>query len=225
MDYFTARQVSSECYQASKPSQWMIGELGDIESVVLDVGCSFGQTIRGLINNGFNNVKGIDISKESVDYCQKEGFNVDCVDFADYQGDAVDVIIMCHILEHFPKDNIIPILKKAYNTLNPNGKLIVSTPNAQSNTGSYWAYEDFTHSTMFTSGSLYYVLKMAGFSTVKFIDKTCTADMTCVKKWLRKRLLELYIANKNFWNMVTGSSYHSPSPQIFSYEIKALSQK
>lgn len=225
MDYFTARQVNPECYGTSKLPQWMIGELGDIESVVLDVGCGFGQTIRGLINNGFNNVKGVDISKEAVDYCQKEGFNVDCVDFADYQGEAVDVIIMSHILEHFPKDNVVPMLKKAYNKLNPNGKLIVRVPNAQSNTGSYWAYEDFTHSTIFTSGSLYYVLKMAGFRTVEFIDITCTDHMTGIKRWLRKGLLELYVANKNFWNMVTGSSYHAPSPQIFSYDIKALSQK
>ena len=86
-----------------------------------------------------------------VPILQKEGFDVDCVDFANYQGGAVDVIIMSHVLEHFPKDNIIPTLKKAYNILNPNGKLIVSVPNAQSNTGSYWAYEDFTHSTLFTS--------------------------------------------------------------------------
>ena len=225
MDYFTARQVSPECYQSSKLPKWMIAELGDIESKVLDVGCGSGQIIRGLTNNGFSNVKGLDISKEAVDYCQKEGFSVDCVDFADYHGEAVDIIIMSHILEHFPKDNVVPMLKKAYNTLNPNGKLIVSVPNAQSNTGSYWAYEDFTHSTIFTSGSLYYVLKMAGFRTVKFIDKTCTANMTGVKKCLRKGLLELYVANKNFWNMVTGSSYHAPSPQIFSYEIKAVSQK
>ncbi|MBC2696379.1 MAG: class I SAM-dependent methyltransferase [Desulfobacteraceae bacterium] len=225
MDYFTARQVSPDCYQSSKLPQWMIGEIGDIESVVLDVGCSFGQTIRGLITNGFNNVKGIDISNEAVDYCQKEGFNVECVDFADYQGEAVDVIIMSHILEHFPKDNISLMLKKAYNILNPNGKLIISTPNAQSNTGSYWAYEDFTHSTIFTSGSLYYVLKIAGFRTVKFIDITCTAHMTGVQKVVKKGLWELYRANKNFWNWVTGSSYHAPSPQIFSYEIKVVSQR
>ena len=66
---------------------------------------------------------------------------------------------------------------------------------------------------------------MAGFRTVKFIDKTCTADMSGVKKWLRKSFLKLYIANKSFWNVVTGSAYHAASPQIFSYEIKAVSQK
>lgn len=31
MDYFTARQVSSEYYQSSELPQWMIAELGSIE--------------------------------------------------------------------------------------------------------------------------------------------------------------------------------------------------
>lgn len=65
--------------------------------------------------------------------------------------------------------------------MNPNSKLIISEPNAQSNTGSYWAYGDFTHSTIFTSGCLYYVLKKADFRTVKFIDITCAAQMIGVK--------------------------------------------
>jgi len=113
IDYFTARQVIPACYQASKLPQWMIGELGDIESVVLDVGCSFGQTIRrGLMNNGFNNVKGIDISNEAVNYCQKEGSNAECIDLADYQGEAADVIIMSNIFEHFLKYSISLMLKK-----------------------------------------------------------------------------------------------------------------
>ncbi|MGC9101323.1 MAG: hypothetical protein ACP5HC_08750 [Caldisericum sp.] len=38
--------------------------------------------------------------------------------------------------------------------------------NVQSNTGAYWAYEDFSHFTLFTSGSIYYVLKMAGFDEI-----------------------------------------------------------
>jgi hypothetical protein len=104
------------------------------------------------------------------------------------------------------------------------GQLIVMVPNAQSNTGCYWAYEDFTHSTLFTAGSLYYVLCAAGFSQVEFIDIDCTAGMKPFKKLMKKCLLGLYIFHFGFWNKVTASAFHSPSPQIFSYEIKAIAR-
>lgn len=32
----------------------------------------------------------------------------------------------------------------------------------------------------------------------------------------------VYRLNKLFWNKVTASSYHYSSPQIFTYEIKAI---
>lgn len=41
-------------------------------------------------------------------------------------------------------------------------------PNAQSNTDCYWAYEDFTHYTLFIAGSLLYVLREAGFTNIEF---------------------------------------------------------
>jgi len=33
-----------------------------------------------------------------------------------------------------------------------------------------------------------------------------------------------YISDKKFWNKITCSAYHQPSPQIFSYEIKVKAQ-
>lgn len=98
--------------------------------------------------------------------------------------------------------------------------MLISVPNAQSNTGCYWAYEDWTHTTLFTSGSIYYVLKSAGFNNVEFIDRDCTLGQNSLKRFLKKYFLKLYILNKSFWNKVTSSSYHEPSPKIFSYEIK-----
>ena len=69
-----------------------------------------------------------------------------------------------------PKHEIIPLLIKVRSLLTQSGSLLVMVPNAQSNTGSYWAYEDFTHHTLFTAGSLYFVLRQAGFDSVEFVD-------------------------------------------------------
>ncbi len=98
---------------------------------------------------------------------------------------------------------------------------MVSVPNAMSNTDCYWAYEDFTHTILFTAGSLYYVLRSAGFEYVEFLDVDCTLSSPFYKKMIKKFLLNLYKVNKLFLNKVTRSSYHiGDFPLIFSYEIK-----
>lgn len=54
-------------------------------------------------------------------------------------------------------------------------------PNAQSYTGAYWRYEDFTHNIMFTAGSSTYVLRSAGFENIEFLDPDGTMYMNPVK--------------------------------------------
>ena len=88
----------------------------------------------------------------------------------------------------------------------------------------YWAYEDFTHTTIFTAGSLYFVLRSAGFEQVKFIDPTGCAGSSTLGRILRRALVCWYRTKIAFWNRVTGSSFHLPSPQIFTFELKALAR-
>ena len=131
---------------------------------------------------------------------------------------------MSHVLEHFPKEQVIPQLVKLKGLLKPSGALIVMVPNAQSHTGAYWAYEDFTHFLLFTSGSIYYVLRAAGFNEVEFLDVDCTIGMAGWKRTIKQILLKCYVLNYRFWNRVTTSSTHEPSPLIFSYEIRAIAR-
>lgn len=105
------------------------------------------------------------------------------------------------------------------------GGLCLQVPNAQSNTDCYWAYEDFTHNTLFTAGSLLYVLREAGFSDIKFIDVDGLAGRHGLKLLLVKTLLAIYRRNKMFWNKVTGSAYHAPSPVIYTWELKSMARK
>jgi hypothetical protein len=97
-------------------------------------------------------------------------------------------------------------------------------PNAQSNTGAYWAYEDFTHHTLFTTGSIYYVLKSAGFDSIEFLDPQGTSNSGFAIKIIKRLFLKVYKLKKLFWNKVTSSSYHEPSPEIFTYELKVLAK-
>ncbi len=170
-------------------------------------------------------LEGLDICDEAIAFCQSQQMHVNqCQNILEYYPcEKFDLIIMTHVLEHFPKDQIIPVLKHfKKHLLTPNGKIYLAVPNAQSNTNCYWAYEDFTHHLLFTTGSLLYVAKMSGFETFEFLDPHCLEDLHGTKKILRQFFLSLYKFQFNFWNKITSSSFHQTSPQIFSYEIKML---
>lgn len=224
-NYFEYRNVDPSMYEDSNVPAWIKREINSSELSILDYGCGFGQTINALRKEGFKNTYGVDIETTAINYCQKNNMNVKKLELDNLQNPfekKFDIIILSHVLEHIPKQEIINTLsfiKREF--LADKGKLLIAVPNAQSNTGSYWMYEDWTHTTLFTSGSLYYVLKAAGFENVEFLDIDCTlGSQSKIKIFLRRLFLRIYIANKNFWNKVTGSSYHRPSVQIFSYEIK-----
>lgn len=225
-NYFKYRNIDSSIYENSAIPVWIKVELSDDNSKILDYGCGLGQTIRALERDGYENCYGVDIENSAIQFCKDNNLNVKKLDLDNLSNPyefRFDVIILSHIIEHIPKSEIINTLMVIKNEfLEENGKLLLAVPNAQSNTDSYWAYEDWTHTTLFTSGSLYYVLRAAGFNTVEFLDTDCTlGSKSTIKRIIRKLLLKLYINNKTFWNKVTCSSYHKPSQQIFSYEIKA----
>jgi hypothetical protein len=74
---------------------------------------------------------------------------------------------MNDLIEHIPKDNILPLLELIRKKLKTKGKLIVKTINcANPITGSSSRYLDFTHTTGFTEESLSQALNMAGFEKV-----------------------------------------------------------
>jgi 2-polyprenyl-3-methyl-5-hydroxy-6-metoxy-1,4-benzoquinol methylase len=227
-EYFSFRNISPEYYSDFRLPKYLLAVLPENKDAkILDIGCGFGQMLKCLRSEGYPNTYGIDISKEAVKYCKSTGLNVEEIfgleEYSDGRHGTFDLIIMSHILEHIEKQKIIEtlsIVKKRL--LSENGKLLVMVPNAQSNTGSYWAYEDFTHTTIFTAGSLFYVLKAAGFEHIKYLDPQYVEGLSPVRRIIKKTLLKIYIMNKEFWNRITGSSYHKPSPRIFGFEIRAL---
>lgn len=170
---------------------------------------------------------GIDINDKAIEHCKNLGIKAIKIDniLEFFPQERFDLIISTHCLEHLPKDKIIAILTHfRENILAENGYIFIAAPNAQSATNCYWAYEDFTHTTLFTAGSLIFVLKMAGFSDIKIIDKDALAGSKGIKKIIRIAFLKIYKAKIAFWNKITNSAFHAPSPQVFSYEVKILAR-
>ncbi|MGN0161454.1 MAG: class I SAM-dependent methyltransferase [Lachnospiraceae bacterium] len=194
---------------------------------ILDIGCGDGRMLSALRNLGYENIHGIDLDESAVEWVRKKGIDCEKIDLLEYHPEKkFDFIIMNHVVEHIPKKDVISTLNYIYsNLLNDNGKMYTGVPNAQSNVGCYWAYEDFTHETLYTSGSISYVLRAAGFEQVDFLDRDGSYDLKGIKKIIMKAAVFFYDKRVAFYNKITESYFHKPSPRIYTWELKVLAQK
>lgn len=229
--YFQNRNIGNTTYDDYKMPRFLnpYFEQKDKDLAILDIGCGLGQMLTHLKNSGFNNLFGIDINDESISFCKQKNLDVAQVDdireFALNSERKFDRIIMSHVLEHIDKEVIIDTLIhiKKY-LLNEGGIFLLMVPNAQSYTGAYWRYEDFTHNVMFTAGSCIYVLRSAGFTEIEFIDPDGTKHMSILKKIIIKALIKLHKLKENFWNKVLQTSFHNVSPRIYTFELKVAAK-
>jgi SAM-dependent methyltransferase len=219
MDYFKLRGIEL-------PS-WLSFRLKmlDRKSTILDFGCGFGQNLQRLREFGFADIYGADVNTQALTHCKANGINTfDISAGAEILADAgvkFDLIISTHVLEHIPKNQVIGTVAILRKILNPGGQLIVAVPNAQAFTGAYWAYEDFTHHTLFTSGSLLFVLRAAGFAEPQIIDKRAVEGLAVMPKLVRTIASLLYELKYKFWKKMLASATHVSSVDVYTYEVKA----
>jgi 2-polyprenyl-3-methyl-5-hydroxy-6-metoxy-1,4-benzoquinol methylase len=143
---------------------------------IIDLGCGMGHFLNFLEVGGYKNYLGVDISEENIEFCKKNGFNVELgniFDFLKKSPDNYDVIIMNDIIEHLEKSEILNVLEIIFKKLNPGGRLIIKTPNASNPImASSSRYYDFTHELLFTEESLSQVLKISGFNQVNIYPQS-----------------------------------------------------
>lgn len=139
---------------------------------ILDAGCGHGSVVYFLQQQGYENVIGIDISQEQIAVGQKLGVkNIKVADIRQYLDNyknEFDLISLLDVLEHFDKNEILPVLGKIHKALRPGGKLMIRTTNAESIFSGIRRYGDFTHETSFTTRSLKEVLSITGFQKTNF---------------------------------------------------------
>lgn len=104
---------------------------------LLDVGCGTGIAIQTIKEKSNREVKGIDISKTSINICRKK--HLDCVIYdgntIPYKNGAFEVVGSYNVLEH--TNNPLRFLNENVRVLKKNGVLIVVCPNFLSISNNY----------------------------------------------------------------------------------------
>lgn len=97
---------------------------------VLDVGSGFGRKMRLLRELGFPTVEGVEKNLAQVERARREGLLVHDADaFRRGAGrKAYDLLVMAHVIEHFPFDGLLEFMDEYLGRLRPGGWLLVVTP-------------------------------------------------------------------------------------------------
>lgn len=195
----------------------------DKSAKIFDIGFGMGHFLFFLLKREYTNVQGIEVCREEYNYVKANitpnVFLVeDTLDYLRHLKEKYDLITLLHVIEHYTKQQIVPILKLIANHLTPKGKLIVLTPNMSGFTGLYNRYMDFTHEIGFTEFSLREVLRMGGFTKVELAGEKYGKPKGC-KSILWHLLRLLYFAVLPIiYRLERGGN----NPKIFSKALIAV---
>lgn len=142
----------------------------DNKANILDAGCGNGGFVCWLMEIGYINTTGIDLSKEMIELGKSLNIkNIEQADIFEHlkiNKESYDIIFCRDVLEHFTKNEIIEIFSLFNASLKPNGKIIIQVPNGYSPNYGKIFYSDFTHETLFSESLLNQVAYATGFTVV-----------------------------------------------------------
>lgn len=149
----------------------------DRGAAVLDLGCGHGTLVYLARRAGYRNVSGVDVSPDQVAEARRLGIEGvsqgDLVDtLAALPADSQDLIVAFDVIEHFTRDELLPLVDEVLRTLAPGGRWIIHTPNAESPFFGRIRYGDITHELAFTTSSLSQLLLASGFRAAAFFEDT-----------------------------------------------------
>lgn len=181
----------------------------DRNTPVLDMGCGPGYFLYMLDQLGYTDLTGVDLSPEQVALAREW-----CPRATIIQGDLREVLAQnpnrfglvagFDIIEHFSKDEILPLLTLVAQALRPGGRVILQTPNGESPWMGSVAYGDFTHEWFFTPASLSDMLRQVGL--VGFEARPSAPYVHGIKSFTRVVLWSVLNLLLALWNIAeTGS--------------------
>jgi 2-polyprenyl-3-methyl-5-hydroxy-6-metoxy-1,4-benzoquinol methylase len=142
---------------------------------VLDIGTGTGNFIFMLQRLGYNNLTGVDISKEQIEIAKKiipeaKLFYSDISIFLKDKENQYDLISGFDIIEHFTRQEAYDLLLNINKALKPSGRIILQSPNAYSPWMGSVCYGDLTHEWFYTPNSLDDLLIQSGFYKYEAVE-------------------------------------------------------
>jgi 2-polyprenyl-3-methyl-5-hydroxy-6-metoxy-1,4-benzoquinol methylase len=140
---------------------------------VLELGCGPGYILEFLASRGFQNVQGIDVSREQVNVAKSRGLRASVADvfqFLRSQKKQYSAIIAIDFIEHFTKKELLSLFPLIHSALRKDGMLLLQTPNGQGLFPGQVIHGDMTHMTIFAQDSLEHILTLAGFRDIHFSE-------------------------------------------------------
>jgi 2-polyprenyl-3-methyl-5-hydroxy-6-metoxy-1,4-benzoquinol methylase len=193
------------------------------DAPILEIGCGAGHFLYYLKKRGYLNFLGIDISESQVKFCSEtitpNVKHADVFEFLADKRNSYTVISSSDVIEHIPKEQVIPFLKQIYQALKPGGILLLKLPNMSNPFSLDSRYRDFTHECGFTEESMYQVLYMAGFQSISLYPSHVFGNS--LKSQLNRIFTTAFHAllRKLFWHQgIT-------APKILSCRLIVVSKK
>ncbi len=133
-------------------------------TTILEIGCNKGFALLGLKSLGFTRLFGVDRSPDDIQKAKAllpsaHLFCADAYPYLQKNKKKFDVILLKAVLEHIPKNEVVPFLKRIKEGLKEGGVIIVDVPNMDWMAANHERYMDFTHEVGFTRESLGQVLR------------------------------------------------------------------
>jgi len=161
---------------------------------VLEIGCGHGSLLAWFKSLGASEVEGVDESIGDVSFANVHlGENVvkqgDATEFLRDRRERYDLIVLKALLEHVPKDSLIPFLTAIRSSLRPEGTVLIDVPNMDWLLASHERYMDLTHEVGFTTQSLSSLLGLF-FSSVDMVGSV-PGNLTRSQRVLRGPLVKI----------------------------------
>jgi len=167
----TPSLLSSRAPYLRRVVRWHFPE--DRSISVLDLGCGHGAVLYFAHEAGYRDVNGVDRSGEQVAAARAlgiegvtEGDLMEAI--AVLPDGSRDVVVAFDLIEHFRREELLPLVDQVRRVLKPGGRLIIHTPNAESPFFGRIRYGDLTHELAFTRSSLSQLLLASGFRQMTF---------------------------------------------------------